>query len=199
MIKAIIFDLGGVCLSNCFDYYTRKKIAEKFGLPFTKMNKLYKRYEAEINTGRKEMDHFLDELKNIGLQANIHQVKQYIDSLSEKDMEVLGLVEKLRNDYMLATLANESKEFDISRRIRFNLDSYFDYLFSSWEIGCQKPDKRAYTYALEKLRLSPAEALFIDNKEVNVNAALEMGINAILFKDIDVLLRELCQFNIKID
>jgi len=57
----------------------------------------------------------------------------------------------------------------------------------SGEVKLLKPDPAIYYLALDRFRLRPAEALFIDDRAINVEAALAVGMAAHLFTDADDL------------
>ncbi len=60
--------------------------------------------------------------------------------------------------------------------------SMFDDLIFSAEVGLAKPDRRIYTLALERLQVQPAEAIFIDDVQANVEAAQAIGLVGIRFE-----------------
>jgi 2-haloacid dehalogenase len=53
----------------------------------------------------------------------------------------------------------------------------------SGEVKLLKPDPAIYWLALDRFRLRPADALFVDDREINVEAALALGMKAHLFVD----------------
>ena len=53
----------------------------------------------------------------------------------------------------------------------------------SGEVKLLKPDPAIYYLALDRFRLRPADALFVDDREINVEAALAIGMKAHLFID----------------
>jgi 2-haloacid dehalogenase len=59
--------------------------------------------------------------------------------------------------------------------------SRFREIVVSGEVKLLKPDPAIYYLALDRFRLKPAEALFIDDREINVEAALAVGMHAHLF------------------
>jgi len=63
----------------------------------------------------------------------------------------------------------------------------FDVLVWSYQLRMAKPDPAIYHYVLNKLGTQPAETLFLDDRPVNVEAALALGIQAILFSTVDQL------------
>jgi HAD superfamily hydrolase (TIGR01509 family) len=48
--------------------------------------------------------------------------------------------------------------------------------------GMLKPEKEIYELTLKRLGVQPRQALFIDDKQLNTDAADKIGLNTILFK-----------------
>jgi 2-haloacid dehalogenase len=59
----------------------------------------------------------------------------------------------------------------------------FRDIIVSGEVKLLKPDPAIYYLALDRFRLRPADALFIDDREINVEAARAVGMKAHLFTD----------------
>jgi len=73
-------------------------------------------------------------------------------------------------------LANVERTFDWPSR--------FDVLVWSYQLGIAKPDPAIYLHTLRELDVVPGEALFLDDKAVNIEAAQALGMRAILFSDV---------------
>jgi epoxide hydrolase-like predicted phosphatase len=54
-----------------------------------------------------------------------------------------------------------------------------------------KPDERIYQRIVSKFGLTPSECLFVDDRQININAALACGMHAILFKNSEQLSLEM--------
>ncbi len=80
-------------------------------------------------------------------------------------------------------LASIQREFDWLPR--------FDVLIWSFEHKMAKPDPAIYRLTLEKLETRPEEALFIDDKQANIDAARDLGLAAIQFSTIEKLRKDL--------
>lgn len=63
----------------------------------------------------------------------------------------------------------------------------FEAIIVSGEVKLLKPDPAIYYLALDRFGLKPAEALFVDDREINVEAALAVGMAAHLFTDAETL------------
>jgi epoxide hydrolase-like predicted phosphatase len=59
----------------------------------------------------------------------------------------------------------------------------FDVIVFSAEEGVQKPDPEIYYRALTQLGIAPGEAIFVDDRERNVEGAREVGMHAVVFTD----------------
>ena len=80
-------------------------------------------------------------------------------------------------------LANMERTFDWLPR--------FDVLVWSYQLRMAKPDPAIYLHTLRELDVEPDEALFIDDKQVNTDAARALGMRAILFSTVDRLRADL--------
>ena len=76
-------------------------------------------------------------------------------------------------------LANIERTFDWLAR--------FDVLVWSYQLGMAKPEPAIYQHTLRELGVEPGEALFIDDRLVNIEAARALGMRGILFSTVDTL------------
>ncbi|XP_069340931.1 bifunctional epoxide hydrolase 2 isoform X2 [Eulemur rufifrons] len=67
----------------------------------------------------------------------------------------------------------------------------FDFLIESCRIGMAKPDPQIYKFALDTLKASPSEVVFLDDIGANLKPARDLGMVTILVRDTDTALREL--------
>ena len=87
--------------------------------------------------------------------------------------------EKGYNTYVLSNACN--RFYSYFPRY-YDLDSFEGVVVSS-DIKMIKPTPSIYEYILKTYKLKPEECLFIDDVEVNVKAAEEMGIKGFVFKN----------------
>jgi len=93
----------------------------------------------------------------------------------------LDLARGLRGRYKLSVLSNA----DMSLRERLQRDGLlplFDDVVISAEVGLAKPEAAVFRMAAERLGLPPAECVFVDDWDKNVEAAREVGMCAVLFR-----------------
>ncbi|MEU4393503.1 HAD family phosphatase [Kribbella sp. NPDC023855] len=70
-------------------------------------------------------------------------------------------------------------------------DGMFDDIVISGEVQLRKPEPEIYHLAAQRLGLRPAECVFVDDMEVNVVAARELGITGIVHTSYEETRREL--------
>jgi HAD superfamily hydrolase (TIGR01509 family) len=93
----------------------------------------------------------------------------------------VGLVRRLRPRYKLSVLSNA----DMSLRARLERDgihALFDDVVISAEVGMAKPDPAIFRLAIERLGLAPAECVFVDDWDANVEAAREVGMRGVIHR-----------------
>ena len=63
------------------------------------------------------------------------------------------------------------------------VDKIFELVVDSAFVGCRKPDREIYDIVLERLGLPAQACLFVDDVDVNVDAAREIGFATVHFRD----------------
>ena len=63
------------------------------------------------------------------------------------------------------------------------LSDYFDKLYISYQMKCSKPGLQIYRMMIEDAQINPAESLFIDDSERNIQAAAACGLSVLLVKN----------------
>jgi epoxide hydrolase-like predicted phosphatase len=94
---------------------------------------------------------------------------------------MVQLLNKLRPVYKLATICNGGSREAMKRR--FNLDKLVDVMVFDGEEGVSKPDTRIYQPTLTRLGVQAEEAVFVDDKLENVEAARRLGMHGVHYRD----------------
>jgi len=103
------------------------------------------------------------------------------------DGTVAVLSELKERDVPIYGISNWSAETFPLQRSRFEFLSWFDDLVISGEVGVIKPHPRIFEILLERNRIDPASAVFIDDVAANAAAATRLGIHGIHFRSPDQL------------
>ena len=90
------------------------------------------------------------------------------------------LMRELRErGYRMAILTNNVREWEELWRAKLPVDEIFELVVDSAWVGMRKPDPEIYHLTIERLggRSSRRECLFVDDNELNVEAARELGMH----------------------
>lgn len=94
--------------------------------------------------------------------------------------DVVPALERTRRRYRLALLTNGASCLQREKLDGSELEPYFDAVIVAGEVGVAKPDPRPFTLALERLGVSPREAVMVGNSlHSDVAGAQGVGIPAI--------------------
>jgi len=106
----------------------------------------------------------------------------FLDELiaCELRADIVERVGRLRADgYRTLLLTNNIREYSTRWRTRLPVDDLFEVVVDSSEVGMRKPEPRIFQHALDKLGVTPGEAIMLDDITVNVEAARAVGMQAI--------------------
>jgi putative hydrolase of the HAD superfamily len=85
----------------------------------------------------------------------------------------------LKQSYMTALFSNSNVVHWARKMGEMQLGELFDFQFASHLMGCAKPEPLAYHKVLEGLGVPAKHILFFDDNKINVDAALQLNINAV--------------------
>jgi putative hydrolase of the HAD superfamily len=90
-----------------------------------------------------------------------------------------------------AILSNIGDTVQQAMERELNWLSRFDVLVWSYQLRMAKPDPAIYRHTLKELGTPAEETLFLDDKLVNVQAARELGMKALVFTNVEQLRADL--------
>ena len=198
VIRNIVFDFGGVLVDWNPEYLFRGVFRNRTEMDHFLENVYTSDWNEQQDAGRP-----LSEAIRV-LQAKHPEYHEEIRLYYEKWTTMLGgpieesvaLLEPLKAGYRLFGLTNWSAEtFPIARDM-YPFFELFDGIVISGEEKLKKPDERIYRVLLERYGLDAAECLFIDDRSVNVQAASDLGFQAIHLEDRGTLEAELARMGI---
>ncbi len=197
-IRAVISDFGGVLttpLMESFAAYQRRSgiTPEQLGQAMVRILEASGVHPLhELERGAITEDEFLRRLeRELGGDVMLHEFQEtYFNALSPNE-EMIELMRELRGRrYRMALLTNNVREWEPRWRAMLP-DELFELVVDSAVGGKRKPDAAIYELPLERLRLPAAACAFVDDLEVNVDAARELGLHGVHFRDTDQAIGEL--------
>jgi epoxide hydrolase-like predicted phosphatase len=181
MIKAIIFDIGGV-IWRTTDLEPRRAWERRFGLPDWSLEKMFFNSEvgqtAQIgNASTDDAWAYVQRTLNLD-ESELPALKRDFWAGDTWDHELLALIHALKTHYKTAIISNAMPDARVNLRKHIN-ESAFEVIVFSGEEGIKKPSAEIFLRALNRLNVLPAEAVFVDDVVANIEAARALGINAI--------------------
>jgi putative hydrolase of the HAD superfamily len=195
VIKAVLFDVGGVIITSPFESFARYE-AEN-GLPdgfIRKLNSTNPDTNAWSHLERNDVsfDEFCElfeaEATAAGGSLKAREVMECL--AGEIRPAMLEAVRRCKERLKTAMVTNNWRAEDEAGRLD-TLLPLFDVVIESSKAGVRKPEPRFYEMACEQLEIEPAEAVFLDDLGINLKPARAMGMTTIKVTDPDVALAEL--------
>ncbi len=182
----LLWDVGGVLLTNGWDRASRADAIVRFRLDATAFEDRHARVEAEFETGRLDAEGYLDATVFYEPRSfSRAEFRNYMFERSRPHPEAIATARDLRKggEYRMAVLNNESRELNEYRIRTFGLHEIFDDFFSSCYTGRRKPDPAAFRLALSVTQQEPQATLFLDDRPENVAAAARLGVRTLRVED----------------
>jgi putative hydrolase of the HAD superfamily len=96
---------------------------------------------------------------------------------------MIGFLRELRDGgYRLAMLTNNVREWEARWRAMLPVDELFELVVDSAFVGLRKPDPAIYRLTCDRLGVAAEACLFVDDVEVNCEAAAGLGMTAVLYR-----------------
>jgi putative hydrolase of the HAD superfamily len=191
----ILFDIGGVLLTNGWDHCERAVVLDQFQLDKAEFEKRHPGPNEAWERGMTSAREYLDDTVFYEPRSFSHD--DFLAAICAQSVELangaLGILRELAASgrYMLGSLNNEAREPNEYRLRTFGLRQYLDVALSSCYVGLRKPRPEIYSRALDIIGKPADRILFIDDRPENAAAAGAAGMKTIWFKGADTLRRDL--------
>ncbi len=195
-IRAVILDYGEVlCHHPTAEEISR--IASVFQVRPEDFPELYMRNRGSYDRGDLTVEEYwMKFAEDAGTKIDSSRIQELsvwdVEMWSAANMKMMQWVKNLRAaGIKTAVLSNMPKEMARHARKNFHWLNDFDCHVFSCEIGEIKPSPVIYRHCLGRLDVPAPEAIFIDDREANVQGAREVGMHGIQFQSGEQLANEL--------
>ncbi len=191
----ILFDVGGVLLTNGWDHRERAVVLKQFGLDVAEFEARSLLTYNAWERGEISIEAYLN--ATVFYEPRVFSHQEIFRAMCAQSMELpngaLGILDEVATscNCLVGALNNEARETNEYRFKRFGLLDYFDVALSSCYLGLRKPEPAIYHRALDILGRPAERILFIDDRPENVAGALSAGMRGIQFKGKDTLRSDL--------
>jgi putative hydrolase of the HAD superfamily len=183
-VSTVLWDVGGVLLTNGWDHLQREKVLSDFGLPIEPFETIHARHNDAWEKGAITIEQYLEktvfhEPRDFSPEDFIAAMKQQSRLHPNTAIEILRQVSG-SDRYAVGILNNESRELNDYRIAAFGLIELSDCFVSSCYVGLRKPHPEIYRLALDLLQRDPDEVVFIDDRSENIATATGLGMHGIV-------------------
>jgi putative hydrolase of the HAD superfamily len=194
LIRAIIFDLGGVLLKGKTMAFIKN--GEKI-LGVRARQGTEACFDRKLNLGTSSHRAAFERVFGRSLFDDefIQLMKTWINNW-QLDEEMLAFAKQLKKKYALAVLSNSEQTFE--EKYDGFLRKAFPYIFYSHKLRMAKPEKAIFEHALRTMGIKAEECIMVDDAKENEFPCRQLGIHFILFKDIEQLQKQLEAFGIRL-
>ena len=195
-VKAVIFDYGEVlCYTPSAADYAR--LADFFGVKSDEFSELWARNRGPFDRGDLTAEAYWSML---AADAGTVIGPAELRAICELDMAMFSNINSSMVEWMrqlrssglkVGLLSNMHPDMVAHCRREFPWIADFDFATFSGDVRLIKPDPAIYRHTLHGLGVSAEEALFLDDREANIQAARDLGIHAIQFRSMGQLREEM--------
>lgn len=199
MIKAIVFDWGGVLI----DYPISASIsycAELLNVDKELFERIFKQYVTMFQKGEITEDLLW---KNISKKLKIQKpttsslCREAFHNVYIPKKEMFQLAANLKkNGYKIGFLSNT--ELPMMKYFKEQHYDMFDVAVFSCVEGSVKPERRIYEILIQRLDIKASEIVLIDDIKEYIKVAQDIGMKGILFENPQQVKRELTAFGVRI-
>ena len=188
MIKAVIFDAGGVLV----DWKTISlQFAQEIGMEPEKFIEIFEELsfnpENGSDLGKMTTDEFFQKLtKQLGCPDKWQDWRKRFVPGFIRIEPTYKLLDELKGKISLAMLTNAKIGLWDEWESIGHFNDYFQVIVDSSKVGMLKPDPRMFELVCQKLQLKPEECLFVDDDKNYTKAAEKLGFKTVHFTDPEV-------------
>ncbi|MGH9573343.1 MAG: HAD family hydrolase [Candidatus Acidiferrales bacterium] len=185
-IRAVIFDYGEV-LCRIAPLAQFAPMARILGITPERLLQRYMQNRLDYDRGDVTSEGYWS---GFAQEAGVALTDAQVNELNRRDCELwwdldpdlMDWIERLRANGIKAGVIS-NMFIGLAKQIRAGapwLHRFDDYTFSA-EIRVTKPDPAIYRHSLQQLHVSAHEALFLDDRETNVNGARAVGMEGLVY------------------
>ncbi len=188
-VTHLVFDLGGVIVK-----LRGTPVPLKWFPVSDKPDDVWQRWLTSdaprlFEAGKIAPKEFSEQLvQELSLSVTAEQFLEYFRDLPECVFDgALPLLVEVKQRYTTACYSNSNELHWHGKMIEMGLAPYFDHHFASHLMGIVKPDVEGFHFIADALNVDASNILFLDDNQLNVDAAQAAGWQALRVVGVDEL------------
>lgn len=204
-VKNLLFDFGGVIIN-----LKKERAVERFKeIGVADIDNYLTSYRhhgifLDYELGVLDRPQFTEALRKLTGNEKISEAdvdyawQGFLDGIPEYKFQMLKDLRKKYKVYLLSNTNPSAIEWASTSVFSPSgepIEAYFDECYMSYKIGHAKPDKEIFEYIIKDSGINPAETLFFDDAQKNIDAAIELGFQTYLTDQNEDLLKVVAQID----
>lgn len=193
MIKAVLFDFGGVLSEAGKPGSIRNIFGRVYGLDLNAMD-IYD-ITGKMWRGQISDEAYLEEIRRRNPEVAAitpDEFRAHMDSFTRSE-PVYTLAEELRRQGIKTSILSNVFGIGVGALRSGGFYDGFDPVILSCEVGMAKPDKEIYELAVRQLGVRPDEIIFIDDQQMCLDPAAKLGMHTVLAQNPEQIVRDTWQ------
>jgi putative hydrolase of the HAD superfamily len=185
-VTTLFLDIGGVMLSNGWGHESRRSAADVFNLDFDEMDERHHVIQITYEEGKITLNEYLKRVVFYQKRSfTVDQFREFMFSQSTPNIEMIEYIHRLKEKYDLkiAVVNNEGRELNEHRIKKFKLNQFVDFFISSCFVHFRKPDADIFRIALDIAQVPVQHVVYIEDMQMFVDVANDLGIRSIHHKN----------------
>lgn len=199
-VTTLFIDIGGVMLSNGWGHESRRAAADLFKIDFNEMEERHHLTFVTYEEGKLTLKEYLSRV--VFYEKRSFTPAQFQNFMYDQTIPYVDMIEFIRrlkeeNQLKIAVINNEGRELNEYRIKKYNLDHFVDFFISSCFVHYRKPDSDIFRIALDIAQVSAGHVVYLEDRQMFVDVARELGIRSIRHKDYVSTSSELAAMGLK--
>ena len=185
-ISTLFLDIGGVLLNNAWGHVSRRLAADTFNLNYSDMEVRHHLNQVTYEEGKLSLNEYLNRVVFYEKRTfTSEQFREFMFTQTTPFTEMIELIRQLKEKYRLkiAVINNEGRELNEYRIKKFQLDRFVDFFISSCFVHFRKPDADIFRVALDIAQVPAEHIVYIEDLQMFVDVASDLGIRGIRHKN----------------
>lgn len=175
-------DIGGVLGTNGWDAALRRRLCAHFSIDFEEIEGRHHLMFDSYERGFLSLDDYLRHVFFLSPRSfTVSDLREYTFNQSTVWPENIAFFKQVKhsNRLKMGLISNEGQGITEHRVGKFGLRQLADFMVISHYVHMRKPDHEIWRLALNLAQAHPHEAIYVDDREMFVNVAAELGFTAV--------------------
>ena len=187
--RMLYSDIGGVLGTNGWDARLRSALCAEFSLDSDEIERRHHLMFDSFERGFLTFEEYLSRVVFFAPRGfTLEQIRDFAFDASEPWPKNIDFFRRLRttNHLGFALISNEGQGITSHRVEKFGLRQLCDFMVISHFTGLRKPDREIWKLALDLAQAQASESIYVDDRELFVEAAAELGFTAIHHTSLEI-------------